>query len=195
MNQRMTNTQFVANLMDFCPKGPLIQPFVIQALISYSEGVLNSPQGFMADHIISEEAWRGLAEHVRAELAKHLTSPNSQPEPEPEPLIDYKWVAQRMLDLAKRDDRRVEVYYEDDNDAPAGLKDTPASELTVEQIISEMEACSSCSIGLMDIHGREFVTHWHHIVLGGNEGEDTVADYVISEAMERDFPEHFVGDV
>lgn len=195
MSTRQTNTEFVTSLMNFCPKGPLIQPFVMQALISYSEGVLASPHGFMDGHIISEAAWRDLAAHVKQELDKHLSGsfgqPPQQPAPEPKPVQDYKWVAKRMLELATTLDMKVEVYYEDDWDAPADFRLEETQ--TYEKLIEEMEACGSCSVGLYDPEtGR--LKLWHLIVVGGgNTGEDTVADYVDTAEMRQHFPEHYEG--
>lgn len=62
-----TNTQKINDLMTFGPN-PLVQPFIIEAIIQYSKTVMNSepwPDNYMIDF----NAWKACAEGCLKELA------------------------------------------------------------------------------------------------------------------------------
>ena len=68
--ERLTNSQFVQELMD-CPRsGPLLQVMVLQALDQFSTGVLQAKAGSMGNQMVSEEAWRECAQEIQDKLTQ-----------------------------------------------------------------------------------------------------------------------------
>lgn len=71
--ERETNEQFMARLMkQGCPTGALIQPFVIQAIAYYAEQCMEAGAAKFDNPMLSGAAWIRTAEHVKAEVKKHL---------------------------------------------------------------------------------------------------------------------------
>ncbi len=60
----MTNEEFVRYIMNYNPRGALVQAFVIQALSSYCELVLEAGAGPSENGLINPEAWRDIASHI-----------------------------------------------------------------------------------------------------------------------------------
>lgn len=60
------NLQIVREIMTYSEHGALIQAFVIEALSSYSEMILNA--NMPEDGIVSPEAWKGCAKEVLEKL-------------------------------------------------------------------------------------------------------------------------------
>lgn len=59
-----TNVQLVTHLMEFSPKGPIMQAFVIEALAHYAEHTLN--QGTWSKHSsINQDTWKACAAEVK----------------------------------------------------------------------------------------------------------------------------------
>lgn len=64
---KQTNVEFVTNIMEFGRSGPLIQPFVIEALDHYAKQVVLNREHIiesMSTGFISGEAWVRCAEEV-----------------------------------------------------------------------------------------------------------------------------------
>ena len=73
--KRKTNTEFVAQLMDFAQTGSLMQAFVMTALEKYSAQILDAEQDdWAANGFISFEAWQASAREVRDSLDTHFKS-------------------------------------------------------------------------------------------------------------------------
>jgi hypothetical protein len=67
MNKDMTNTEFLAYIMNFSKHGGLMQAFVIEALSRYAMHVREQKDQFMIEmknSIIKPEAWIGCAEEL-----------------------------------------------------------------------------------------------------------------------------------
>jgi hypothetical protein len=60
--KRTTNTEFIKELMEFSPSGPMMQAFVLEAINNYAVQVQTMPpwnNGF-----ISHEVWKSCADEV-----------------------------------------------------------------------------------------------------------------------------------
>ena len=68
---RETNIELVARIMDFCPTGPLVQPFVLHALETYCKMVDKATIEELSNGLFSGETWKATGAWVDAELAKH----------------------------------------------------------------------------------------------------------------------------
>lgn len=79
---RENNTEFVTRLMDYAQSGPLMQMFIIQALSTFAELVIESAEDGdlhkeMADNsFISPEAWLACAKELRCEMEQRINSPS-----------------------------------------------------------------------------------------------------------------------
>ena len=74
--KRMTNVQRLTHLMEFSTTGPLMQAYIINALISYSEDMLDEDEETnpVAHSLIAEGAWRRCAKECLNTLLDHLKS-------------------------------------------------------------------------------------------------------------------------
>ena len=73
--KRMTNVQRLTHLMEFSTTGPLMQAYIINALISYSEDMLDEDEDTSPDHsLIATGTWRRCAEECLTTLRDHLKS-------------------------------------------------------------------------------------------------------------------------
>lgn len=66
--RRLSNTDFVAKLMNFAPTGALSQLFVLQALEVYSRMVIEAGPGAMETAWLSGGAWVETAVYIKSEL-------------------------------------------------------------------------------------------------------------------------------
>jgi hypothetical protein len=66
MHKQQTNEEFVSDLMNYSPVGALCQAFIIEAIRSYSENVMNIPDDSpqWENSFISLAAWKKQAEHT-----------------------------------------------------------------------------------------------------------------------------------
>lgn len=65
----MSSEEFVKRLMTgYCPTGPLVQPFVIEALSKYSEFVIKAGAKAVDSPLLNGEAWVQTAEWVKKEI-------------------------------------------------------------------------------------------------------------------------------
>lgn len=62
----MTNTEFVTNLMEFCPTGALAQLLIIEAIARYADQVAAAPP--MEHGLIDGNAWKRTAEYIKGKL-------------------------------------------------------------------------------------------------------------------------------
>lgn len=63
---RLDNVQFVTRLMNFSPKGGLVQAFIIEAIRAYCEAIVKEPKPETDDHgFISNIVWYELAVDVK----------------------------------------------------------------------------------------------------------------------------------
>ena len=75
MKDRMTNEEFVVELMNYSPYGALCQPFILQAIEFYCDEVnerkeeeLKKEEEFIKSGkmpLISAKAWVGIAEDIK----------------------------------------------------------------------------------------------------------------------------------
>lgn len=64
-SRRMTNTEFITNLMEHCPYGIMSQIIVIQATQQFAEQIAQTPLEELDEHpLISGEAFKRGAEWV-----------------------------------------------------------------------------------------------------------------------------------
>lgn len=61
---KMTNVEFVTELMEFPDSGPLMQAFVIEALHNYAENVKQDTSAWPANSLVSQSAWKAIADEV-----------------------------------------------------------------------------------------------------------------------------------
>ena len=68
-HRQLSNTEFVARVMNFSKFGPAVQPFIIEAIASYCEAVVKDPRPAQpGDGIISAQLWWDLAEDVKRQI-------------------------------------------------------------------------------------------------------------------------------
>ena len=75
MSKKLTNTEFVNQLMDFSPKGVLMQLVVLEALRQYPTHILENREEFtksMKGGFISPEAWIATCEELQNQLKAHF---------------------------------------------------------------------------------------------------------------------------
>ena len=73
--KRMTNVQRLTHLMEFSTTGPLMQAYIINALISYSEDMVDEGEETNPDHsLFAAGVWRRCAEECLTTLLDHLKS-------------------------------------------------------------------------------------------------------------------------
>jgi hypothetical protein len=67
---RETNSEFIQRVMNVgCPTGGLVQPFIVEALVSYCINVKDSDgSDWPSNGFISYEAWKNTATWLLAEL-------------------------------------------------------------------------------------------------------------------------------
>ena len=68
-NERMTNTEFVTDLMEFSPSGILMQIFIVDALGKWADIVARQPP--MEHGLIDGEAWKACAIELRERINQH----------------------------------------------------------------------------------------------------------------------------
>jgi hypothetical protein len=66
--QRLTNEQFIVELMNFSQYGPIIQPFVIEAIRKYCEIYVAEGSDEETDAVISPRLWMNVAKDVLAQI-------------------------------------------------------------------------------------------------------------------------------
>lgn len=66
--ERLTNTEFITELMEFSPCGPLMQGFVLEALRLYSDSVVQRQNELPDDGFIPRTAWVRCAQEVLTKL-------------------------------------------------------------------------------------------------------------------------------
>lgn len=75
MSKKLTNTQFVKQLMDFSSKGVMMQLVVLEALRQYPTHILENREEFtksMKGGFISPEAWIATCEELQRDLNEHF---------------------------------------------------------------------------------------------------------------------------
>ena len=63
-----TNIQLVRHIMEYSAAGALKQAFVIEALYSYSNKILEDKEVWPQNSFVSQEAWQTCAEEVIASI-------------------------------------------------------------------------------------------------------------------------------
>ena len=84
MAKRKTNTEIVANFMDFGPTGPMGQMFVIDALRKFSDKIVAEEAQVleeMKDGFVTGESWVATARALKAHLDAAYKS-NDNPAPD-----------------------------------------------------------------------------------------------------------------
>lgn len=80
--RRLTNEEFVSNLMRFNPSGAICQMFIIEAIRVYSERWKDVDPSQLSGGIwnmIAPQAWTACAKHIHSEL---IAANYTQPQPE-----------------------------------------------------------------------------------------------------------------
>lgn len=80
MTKRMTNVEFITDLMERSPYGALAQAFIVQAIDSYASRIaalsVEDCRTMMGKHsLVSPDAWHGVAVDIRDRLAKQYGVP------------------------------------------------------------------------------------------------------------------------
>jgi len=68
--QRKNNTEFITELMDFADSGPLMQPFIIEAIYQHAKLTVENP--LSENDFISPKAWTACAQEVIDKLEQRL---------------------------------------------------------------------------------------------------------------------------
>lgn len=77
MAKRKTNVQIVKSIMEHSNYGSLVQPFIIQAITTYSTAIAQRELSELKAELggfINEEAWQGIAKEVLEKLDHYYTS-------------------------------------------------------------------------------------------------------------------------
>ena len=69
---RLTNVQFITELMEISRNGPMIQAYVLEALRLYSDSVVQYQDQIPEDGIISRRLWVSCAEEVLEKLEAQI---------------------------------------------------------------------------------------------------------------------------
>lgn len=72
MTSKLTNVEFVVELMEHSAHGALIQAFVIQALEQYARRVAETDPQALDTPMVSGHAWHGCAVEVRDKLSRRF---------------------------------------------------------------------------------------------------------------------------
>jgi hypothetical protein len=77
--KRMTNVEFMIRMMEYCPQGALVQPFIITALQFYSDMIIDMQKNNELPDMgfVDSDAWVAIAKYVTGEIDKKY-SPNSE---------------------------------------------------------------------------------------------------------------------
>ena len=71
--KRLTNVEFISELMEFSSAGPLMQSFVFAALENYSNQIIKaSSDDWDTNGFISFESWQATAKEVLSEIDKRF---------------------------------------------------------------------------------------------------------------------------
>lgn len=72
---RMTNTEFVTQIMEFAKSGPLMQAFIIEALSYYSKMVAEMPvEKIGGGAFMNPHAWKACGEELHREIEARYAS-------------------------------------------------------------------------------------------------------------------------
>ena len=67
--KRLDNVQFLTRVMNFSPKGGLVQAFIVEAIRAYCEAIVKEPKpSETGDGVISRVAWWELAADVKRQF-------------------------------------------------------------------------------------------------------------------------------
>ena len=66
--QRLTNEEFVSDLMNYSRFGGLVQVFVIEAIRHYAETMASADPAKFDNDLLNGKAWIGVAQEVKAKL-------------------------------------------------------------------------------------------------------------------------------
>ena len=69
--RRKTNTEFVSDIMNFCPYGALAQVIVIQAVDQYCQQMAEAPVAELNHPLIDGAAYKACAEWILAQYKQH----------------------------------------------------------------------------------------------------------------------------
>lgn len=70
--QPKTHAEFIHDLIEFSPYGPLVQAFVLEAISRYADQVACASPAQFDSAMLSGRAWVGVAHDVKARLKQHL---------------------------------------------------------------------------------------------------------------------------
>lgn len=73
--KRTTNIQAVTGMMNYSQYGALAQVFIVEAIRRYATQVIENEAKLleeMREHMISGEAWVGVAKEINGKLDQHL---------------------------------------------------------------------------------------------------------------------------
>ncbi len=68
MKKRETNIEFITRLMDFSNQGALMQMFILQAVIYYSQKVEETDVSVFENTLVNGEAWKRCATECLREI-------------------------------------------------------------------------------------------------------------------------------
>lgn len=68
---RPTNVEFLTELMEYSNYGPLMQGFVMEALRTYAQAVVQRQDELPTDGFVSPAAWAGCASELLEKLEAH----------------------------------------------------------------------------------------------------------------------------
>lgn len=72
MGKTESSVQFVKRLMNTCPAGPLVQVFIVEAIVKYASLCATTP--IPDDGLIDAETWMEIAQWIDSEVkAKYKT--------------------------------------------------------------------------------------------------------------------------
>jgi hypothetical protein len=74
MKKRLSNVEFVTELMTYSRRGALVQLFVMAALETYADAVLATDESRLAvNQLISASAWKDIAAEFKEKFEAHLS--------------------------------------------------------------------------------------------------------------------------
>lgn len=70
--RRRTNTEFIADVMDYSRFGPMAQLFVLEAVRRYAEQCAKAPASALESGLINGELWKAVAKDILRQCEEHF---------------------------------------------------------------------------------------------------------------------------
>jgi hypothetical protein len=109
MKKRLSNIEFLTQIMEYSDHGALMQAMVMEGVAKYAEIVaVSKPEDYPSTSMINPEAWISCAKELKEKLGEHygigVFKPVTEDKPkwtEPEHSYPQDWTPQRFADFKR----------------------------------------------------------------------------------------------